>query len=301
MKHFEELDLLVKDRRPGHIAVAAAHDDHVLQSVHAVCSLGYANATLVGDKEAIFEQADRLGVDLSGMKIIKELDPQACAAMAVNLVNNGEADVLMKGNLQTADLLKAVLAKEQGLRTNQLLSHVGLYELPSYHKLLMVTDAGINIQPDLQQKAQIIRNAVGMACRLGIDVPKVAVLAAVELVNPSMQATLDAASLSLMAKRGQIRDCLIDGPLAMDNAIDRQAARQKHITSDVAGDADILLAPDIESGNILVKSLVFLAQARSCGIITGARVPLVVTSRAESSEAKYYAILLALALLDHRQ
>ena len=146
--------------------------------------------------------------------------------------------VLMKGNLQTADLLKAVLAKEQGLRTNQLLSHVGLYELPSYHKLLMVTDAGINIQPDLQQKAQIIRNAVGMACRLGIDVPKVAVLAAVELVNPSMQATLDAASLSLMAKRGQIRDCLIDGPLAMDNAIDRQAARQKHITSDVAGDAD---------------------------------------------------------------
>lgn len=296
MKHFEELEDLVREREPGVIAVAAAHDDHVLQSVHAVCKLGYARAILVGDKEKIFKSADDLELDISNMTIIKELDNQAAALQAVNLVNNGEADILMKGQLQTADLLKAVLVREQGLRTNRLLSHIGLYELPSYHKLLMVTDAGINIDPDLQQKAKIIDNAVEVANQLGISNPKVAVLSAVELVNPSMQATLDAAALTLMARRGQIRNCLVDGPLAMDNAIDRQAAWHKHIRSEVAGDADILLAPDIESGNILVKSLVFLAQARSCGVIAGARVPLVVTSRAESSEAKYYAILLALVL-----
>ena len=296
MKHFEELEDLVRGRAPGRIAVAAAHDDHVLQSVNAVCNLGYASAVLIGDKEKIFEHADNLELDLSNITIIKELDPQACAVQAVNMVNNGEADILMKGQLQTAELLRAVLAKEQGLRTDRLLSHIGLYEMPSYHKLLMVTDAGINIQPDLQQKAQIIKNAVEVAHCLGNDNPKVAVLSAVELINSSMSATLDAAALSLMAKRGQIRNCLVDGPLAMDNAIDRQAARQKHIESEVAGDADVLLAPNIEAGNILVKSLVFLAQARSCGIITGARVPLVVTSRAESSEAKYYSILLALAL-----
>lgn len=162
--------------------------------------------------------------------------------------------------------------------------------------MLLITDAGINISPDLQQKAQIINNAVDVVHKLGITQPKVAVLSAVELVNPAMPATLDAAALSLMARRGQIKNCIVDGPLGMDNAIDKQAAWHKHIHSEVAGDADILLVPDIEAGNILVKSLVFLSQARSCGIITGARVPLVVTSRAESSEAKYYAILLALAL-----
>ncbi|MDD2374905.1 MAG: bifunctional enoyl-CoA hydratase/phosphate acetyltransferase [Eubacteriales bacterium] len=198
--------------------------------------------------------------------------------------------------MQRNRLYVCCFAREQGLRTNRLLSHIGLYELPSYHKLLLITDAGINISPDLQQKAQIINNAVDVVHKLGITQPKVAVLSAVELVNPAMPATLDAAALSLMARRGQIKNCIVDGPLGMDNAIDKQAAWHKHIHSEVAGDADILLVPDIEAGNILVKSLVFLSQARSCGIITGARVPLVVTSRAESSEAKYYAILLALAL-----
>jgi phosphate butyryltransferase len=296
MRHFEELEDLVREKEQGCIAVAAAHDEHVLQSVHAVCQMGYARAILIGDKEKIFEIADDHELDISSMTIIKELDADACAAQAVSFVNNGEADILMKGQLQTAELLRAVLAREQGLRTNRLLSHIGLYELPSYHKLILITDAGINISPDLQQKAQIINNAVDVAHKLGITQPKVAVLSAVELVNPAMPATLDAAALSLMARRGQIKNCIVDGPLGMDNAIDKQAAWHKHIHSEVAGDADILLVPDIEAGNILVKSLVFLSQARSCGIITGARVPLVVTSRAESSEAKYYAILLALAL-----
>lgn len=295
--HFEEIEAIVRLKPPGRIAVAAAHDSAVLQSVHEVSRKGFASPILIGDKEKIFLIADELGLDVSAMTIIKEVDDKKSAQIAVTLVQNAEADAIMKGLLQTADLLKAVLEKDKGLRSTGLLSHIGLYEVPGYGKLLYVTDAGINIAPDLKQKVEIIRNAVYVAQALGNQMPKVAALAAVETVNPAMPSTLDAAALAKMAQRGQIADCLIDGPLAMDNAVSLEAARRKHIVSDVAGDADILLVPDIEAGNIMVKSLVFLGQARTCGLITGARVPLIVTSRADSSEAKYYSILLALAML----
>jgi phosphate butyryltransferase len=297
IKSLEQIEDLVIKRPPGRIAVAAAHDDHVLQSVHDVYVKGYARPILIGDKEKIFQIADDLQIDVSKMTIIKELDERRCAELAVNMVSSSEADVLMKGMMQTSDLLKAVLERDKGLRASGLLSHVGVYEIASYSKLLFITDGGINIAPDLKQKADIIRNCIEVARTLGVERPKVAVLAAVETINPAMQPTLDAAALSKMAQRGQIANCMIDGPLAMDNAINLGAAQHKKIISDVAGDADILLAPDIEAGNILVKSLIFLGQARSCGIITGAKVPLVVTSRAESSEAKYFSILLALAML----
>ncbi|NCC75653.1 MAG: bifunctional enoyl-CoA hydratase/phosphate acetyltransferase [Clostridia bacterium] len=298
MDNFAQLEQLLTGRSPGRIAVAAAHDSHVLESVHEVWQKGYASPILIGDKEKIFAIADELEIDVSHMTIIKELEDRRAAEIAVNLVNNREADVLMKGALQTADLLKAVLERDKGLRTNRLLSHVGLYEINGYHKLLFITDGGINIAPDLKQKADIITNAITVALALGVEKPKIAVLAAVETVNPAMQPTLDAAALTLMSQRGQIKNCIIDGPLAMDNAINLEAAVHKGISSPVAGDADILLVPNIEAGNILVKALIFLSKARSCGIITGARVPLVVTSRAESSEAKYYSILLALAIHD---
>lgn len=297
LKSLDQIEELVIRRPPGNIAVAAAHDDHVLKSVHEVYSKGFARPILIGDKEKIFQIADQLAIDVSKMTIIKELDERRCAEIAVNLVSSSEADVLMKGLMQTSDLLKAVLERDKGLRTSGLLSHIGVYEVPNYSKLLFITDGGINIAPDLKQKVDIIRNAVDVARILGISRPKVAVLAAVETVNPAMPPTLDAAALSKMAQRGQIKNCDIDGPLGMDNAINLAAAHHKSIVSDVAGDADILLAPDIEAGNILVKSLIFLGQARSCGVISGAKVPLVVTSRAESSEAKYYSILLALAML----
>jgi len=296
--NFAQLEQLLAGRSPGRIAVAAAHDSHVLESVHDVWQKGYASPILIGDKEKIFAIADELQIDVSHMTIIKELEDRRAAEMAVNLVNNREADVLMKGALQTADLLKAVLERDKGLRTNRLLSHVGLYEINNYHKLLFVTDGGINIAPDLKQKTDIVTNAITVARALGVEKPKIAVLAAVETVNPAMQPTLDAAALTLMSQRGQIKNCIIDGPLAMDNAINLEAAVHKGISSPVAGDADILLVPNIEAGNILVKGLIFLSNARSSGIITGARVPLVVTSRAESSEAKYYSILLALAIHD---
>jgi phosphate butyryltransferase len=296
LSRFEHIENLVAGLSPGRIAVAAAHDDHVLQSVSEVCAKGYATPILIGDKEKIIQIADKLQIDVSHLTMIKELDERRSADIAVNMVNNGEADVIMKGLLQTADFLKAVLEKDKGLRTNALLSHVGFYEIEGYPKLLCITDGGINIAPDLRQKVEIIRNAVEVARALGIECPKVAVLAAIETVNPAMPSTLDAAALAKMAQRGQIRDCLIDGPLAMDNAINLEAAQHKHIVSDVAGDADILLVPNIESGNILVKTLVFLFNAHSCSVIAGARVPLVVTSRADTSEAKYNSILLALAM-----
>ena len=297
LNRLDQFEDFVKGKPPGRMAVAAAHDDHVLKSVCEIYRKGYALPVLIGDKEKIFRIADELEIDVSAMTIIKELDERKCADLAVNLVNNREADLIMKGLMQTSDLLKSVLERDKGLRGTALLSHVGACEVAGHNKLIFITDAGINIAPDLKQKAEIIRNAVQVVRALGIDKPKVAILAAVEQVNPAMPSTLDAAALSKMADRGQIRNCLIDGPLAMDNAISMEAAQHKNIVSSVAGDADILLSPDIESGNIMFKALVFMSHARSCGIITGARVPLIVTSRADSSDAKYYSILLALAML----
>jgi phosphate butyryltransferase len=297
----DQLEQRVLGQRPGRMAVVAAHDEAVLASLKPVHELGLIQPTLIGDKEEIFRIADQIGFKVDGLNIIKELDNRSSAELAVNLVVSGDADIIMKGNLQTADLLKAVLEKDKGLRTGNLISHCGLYEVPGYSRLLLVTDAGINIAPDLKQKTQIIRNAVSVMNAIGVEQPKVAAVAAVELVNPSMQATLDAAALAKMSQRGQLGNCLVDGPLGMDNAISLEAAKHKNINSEVAGAADIILVPDIETGNVLVKSMVFLFKVRSCGVIAGAKVPLVVTSRAESSDTKYNSILLALAMMHSQQ
>jgi phosphate butyryltransferase len=292
----EQIEKFVAGKTGGKIVVAAAHDDNVLASIKEVYEKGYAEPILIGDKEKIFRLSEELKLDISRINIIKEMDDVQSARIAVNMVNRGEADVLMKGYLHTAELLRVVLDKEKGLRTNSVLSHLGIFEVNSYPKLLMVSDAGINISPDLKQKAEIIQNAVNVAIKLGIQKPKVAVLSAVEVVNPAMQSTVDAAALSKMSQRGQITNCIVDGPLAMDNAINLNAAIHKNIESEVAGDADILIVPNIEAGNILVKSLVFLYNAKTCSILTGAKVPMVVTSRADDSISKYYSIILALAL-----
>jgi len=296
IKKLAEIESLVSGISGARMVVVAAHDDNVLGSIKEVYEKGYISPILIGDKEKIFKVAEEASIDISHMEIIKETDNTQAARIAVNMVNSGEAEILMKGQLQTAELLRVVLDKERGLRTNRVLSHVGIFEAGGYSKLLICTDAGININPDLKQKAEIIQNSVNVAIKLGIEKPKVAVLSAVEVINPSMPSTIDAAALSKMAQRGQLSNCIVDGPLAMDNAISLDAALHKHISSEVAGDPDILLVPNIEAGNILVKSLVFLSNAKSCGIITGARVPLVVTSRADDWHSKYYSILLALAL-----
>ena len=241
---------------------------------------------LVGPAARIYETAAEAGIDLADLTIIDVPDSVAAAAKAVELIREGKAEILMKGSLHTDELMAAVVSRDKGLRTGRRISHVFVMDVPTYHKVLIITDAAINIAPTLEDKVDICQNAIDLAISLGLEKPKVAILAAVETVNSKMQATLDAAALCKMAERGQIRGGILDGPLAFDNTISKQAAETKGIKSAVAGDPDILLAPDLEAGNILAKLLTFLANADSAGMVLGARVPVVLTSRADSVRSK---------------
>jgi phosphate butyryltransferase len=297
MKTLQEIMDLAKNSVRQKIAVAVAQDKDVLQAVEEARQLGLVDVCLVGDCRKISGLAKELEIDVSDYEIIDEADDRQAVRTAVALVGSGDADMLMKGMVHTAELLRAVLDKETGLRQGgRILSLLSLFESEHYHKLLFVTDAGINIAPDLKQKVDILQNAAETVVSLGIDKPKAAVLAPVEMVNPDIQSTLDAAALSKMADREQIKDCIVDGPLAMDIAINMVAASHKGIRSDVAGDADILLVPNIDAGNILHKTMIFLDGSKSCGIVVGARAPIVLTSRSESALSKLYAIGLASAV-----
>ncbi len=289
-------DILEAARAGGRrrIAVAAAEEHSALEAVCAAYEYGIAQPILIGDGRAMDGLAAKLGLDISRFARMEEPDAGKAAARAVELVRNGEADVLMKGILDTSVLLKAVLNKENGLNAGRLTSHVAVLEVPTYHKLFLVTDAAINIAPDIQAKVDIISNAVQAAKALGVENPKVALLAAVEKVNwEKMPCTAEAAVLTQMNRRGQIKGCIVDGPLALDNAVSAERARIKGIVSDVAGDADILVVPDIEAGNILYKSLLDLGRAKGAGIVLGARKPVVLTSRADTAEIKLASIALA--------
>jgi phosphotransacetylase len=241
---------------------------------------------LVGPANKIAETAKSAGVNLGALEIIDVPHSHAAAEIAVALVREGRAEVLMKGSLHTDELLSAVVSREKGLRTGRRISHAFLMDVPTYHKVLIVTDAAINIAPALEDKVDICQNAIDLAISLGVKTPKVAILAAVEIVTSKMPATLDAAALCKMAERGQIKGGILDGPLAFDNAISQEAAKTKGIDSEVAGDPDILIAPDLEAGNILAKQLTFLANADSAGLVLGARVPIVLTSRADSVRSR---------------
>ena len=241
---------------------------------------------LVGPVNKVKDVARRAGIDLGKTELVDAPHSHAAADKAVELVRQGKAELLMKGSLHTDELLGAVVARETGLRTGRRISHVFIMDVPTYHKVLIVTDAAINIDPKLEDKLDICQNAIDLAVSLGIEKPKVAILAAVETVNSRMQATIDAACLCKMAERGQINGGVLDGPLAFDNAISREAAKVKGIKSEVAGDPDILLTPDLESGNILAKQLSFLANADSAGLVLGAKVPIILTSRADSVRSR---------------
>lgn len=297
IKKLDELIQLAKKRDKKTIAIAAAQDKVVLEAVVQAVKDNIVDAILVGDEIKIKSIANELNINLDSMRIINEIDITTAAAKAVELVSKGEAQFLMKGILGTADLLKAVLNKEAGLKTNSLLSHVMIYDVPTYHKLVFLTDGGMVPYPELNDKIGIINNAVKVAHGLQVQNPKVAPICAVEVVNPSMQATLDAAALSAMNKRGQIKGCITDGPLALDNAISKEAAHHKGIVSEVAGDADILLVPNIEAGNFLGKSLTYFAKAESAGVIVGAKCPVVLVSRADSAKSKLYSIALGAVLV----
>jgi phosphate butyryltransferase len=292
IRNFDELLDAVRGRKKMKLSVAAANDVEVLLAVENARGLGLIDAALVGDAEDIKKIADENNIDLSNYEIVDVKNLVESARVAVSLVSQGKADFLMKGLIGTADLLRAVLDKEIGLRTNNLLSHVMVYSVETYHKLILLTDGGMVTYPDLTQKVQIVQNAVKVAKALGINPIHVAPLCAVEVVNPDMQATIDAAILSKMNQRGQIKDCIIDGPLALDNAISKEAAQHKGIKSPVAGEADILLVPNIEAGNMLGKSLTYFARAKSAGIIVGAKCPIVLVSRADTHESKLYSIAL---------
>ncbi|SFA88810.1 phosphate butyryltransferase [Clostridium frigidicarnis] len=292
IKSLENLIELAKNKNKKILSVAVAQDKEVLKAVLSGVSIGIINAILVGDKEKIEQICKEENWDLKGLEIVNVKNDKKAAEEAVKLVSTNKADFIMKGMLSTADLLKAVLNKEFGLRGKSLLSHVMLYETQNYHKLLFLTDGGMVPYPELKDKIGIIDNAVKVANAVGIDMPKVAPLCAVEVVNQSMTATIDASILSSMNKRGQIKDCVIDGPLALDNAISLEAAKHKGIVSEVAGDADILLVPNIEAGNLLGKSLTYFGNAESAGIVMGAKCPIVLVSRADTAKSKLYSIAL---------
>jgi phosphate butyryltransferase len=292
IKNFEELIEIAKQQPKMTLSVAVAQDDEVLIAIDAARKLGIVDAILVGDKEKIEEIAEIAGINISEYEIIDCKNLNEAARTAVSLVSQGKADFLMKGLIGTADILKAVLDKEIGLRGGGLLSHVMAYSLPTYHKMVFLTDGGMVTYPDLGQKVQLVNNAVKVVKALGVTPINVVPLCAVEVVNPDMQATLDAAALTKMNQRGQIKGCVIDGPLALDGAISKEAAKHKGINSPVAGEADILLVPNIESGNLLGKSMTYFANGKSAGIIMGAKCPIVLVSRADTHEAKLNSIAL---------
>lgn len=276
------------------VAVAAAEDEEVIEAVSLAISRDLATFQLYGNDQEIKALLVKKGLEKNeSIKVIHANTRERAAELAVKAVSSLDADVLMKGNISTSVLLKAVLNKDFGLRTGNVLSHVAVFEIPGFDRFTIVTDAGINMNPDLQQKVQIIENAVKVARSIGIDLPKVAPLAAVEVVNPAMQPTIDAAILTQMQSRGQIKDCIIDGPLALDNAVSINAAKHKGIESEVAGQADILVVPTIEVGNVLYKSIIYFARGQVGAVIAGAKAPIVLTSRADSAESKLYSLALS--------
>jgi phosphate acetyltransferase len=283
---YERLLARCEGLAPVPTAVVHPCEALALEGAVEAAQRGLITPLLVGPAARIADVAESSAIDLSKFEIVDAPHSHGAAAKAVELVKQGKAEILMKGSLHTDELMSAIVSREGGLRTGRRISHVFIMDVPTYHKVLIVTDAAINIAPTLEDKVDICQNAIDLAISLGLEKPKVAILAAVETVTSKMPATLDAAALCKMAERGQIKGGLLDGPLAFDNAISTRAAETKGIKSAVAGDPDILLAPDLEAGNILAKQLTFLANADSAGMVLGAKVPVILTSRADSVRSR---------------
>ncbi|MGO5023749.1 bifunctional enoyl-CoA hydratase/phosphate acetyltransferase [Lawsonibacter sp. LCP25S3_G6] len=276
--------------------VAAAHDEHTLQAVFAARRDGFIRPVLVGEREEIFSIARHLGEKLEADQVVQASGEQACAEQAVALIREGQGELLIKGMLQTGTMLKAVVSKEKGIRRSQVMSHVAILDVPSYHKLLFITDGGMVVAPDLEQKRHILKNAVEFCHFLGYERPKAAALCAVETVTAAMPETQDAARLKEEGAQGEFGPCEVEGPISLDLATDREAARTKHYESPVAGDADILLVPAIAVGNVLGKALYGLAGGEMAGVVLGAQVPITVNSRGASAQEKYWSILISAAM-----
>ena len=302
-KHERYMNLLasVKGLEPIPTAVAHPCDEESLKGPVQAFQAGIIEPILVGPENKIRAVAEEFGIDLHGIRIVHAAHSHDSAALAVSLVRTGDAEALMKGSLHTDELMGEVVARANGLRTSRRISHVFIMDVPTYHRPLLITDAAINIAPTLEDKADIIRNAIELAHIIGIPEPKVAILSAVETVNPNIQSTLDAAALCKMADRGQIKGGILDGPLAFDNAVSIVAAKTKGIKSAVAGHAEILVVPDLESGNMIAKQLEYLANALTAGIVLGTKVPIVLTSRADTAETRTASCVIAALIAHHNR
>lgn len=293
IRDFNQLIEEVKMGQPQKISVAVAQDLDVLTSVRMAYDNGIiGSAFLVGDEDEIVSIAKENSIDLTPFDIVNELDKAEACQKAIMLVREGKADLPMKGFVDTSVILRSVLDKEKGLRTGELISHVGVLEVPDFDRLFLLSDSAMTILPTLEDKVMIIKNSVRVAHALGIETPKVAVLCAVEKVNPKMPATLDAEELTKMNERGEIKGCIVKGPLALDNAVSLKAAQHKGISHPVAGNADILIVPNIEAGNMLNKGMEYFGKAEKAGVIMGAKTPVVLTSRASSDRSKMHSIAL---------
>lgn len=292
-KNFDDLFSRLKEIETKKVAVAVAQDEPVLEAVKEADEKGIANAVLVGDKEKIQEIADKIDMDLSKFEIIDIKDPKKATLEAVKLVSSGNADMLMKGLIDTATFLRSVLNKEVGLRTGKVMSHVSVFEIEGWDRLFFITDVAFNTYPELKDKITIINNAVSVAHACGIEKPKVGVVCPVEVVNSNMPSTVDAALLAKMSDRGQFKGCVVDGPFALDNAISMEAAQHKGVKGEVAGQADILMMPNIETGNVMYKTLTYFAPVKNGCLLVGTSAPAILTSRADTFETKVNSIALA--------
>ena len=287
---------IAKSKPARRIVVAAAADEHALAAVQMAMKDNIVSPILVGDNKIIEKISKETGFPVKNAEIINENNPVEACRIAINIIRDGEAKILMKGLVGTADLLRVILNRETGIGRGVTMTHAALIECPAYHKLLCITDAGMNVAPGIKEKVDIVKNAVDIYKKLRLDNPKVAVLAAVEVVNEKMQATIDAAMLTQMNRRGQIKDCIIDGPFAFDNIVSREACEYKGIVTEVGGDADIVLCPELETGNTLYKTLTYLANSTAASVLLGASVPVVLNSRTDSNRSKLMSLALAAAL-----
>ncbi|MFQ5811774.1 MAG: bifunctional enoyl-CoA hydratase/phosphate acetyltransferase [Anaerolineae bacterium] len=293
---FAQLMEEAKKVGPKTVAIAAAQEKEVLLAAQDAETQDLCECILVGDRAAITDIAQENSIEIRRMMIIHEPKPKQAARKVMELVRLGHAQMAMKGKIETGDFLRAALDREVGLRVGRLLTHVGIFEIPTFDRLIFVSDAGVVVAPTMEQKIEIVQNAIYVAQRLGVEQPKVAILAATEMVNPKIPTTLDAANLSKMADRGQIRGGLIDGPLALDNAISLESARIKGIKSKVAGQADVLIPPDVEAANVLAKAITYFAKGHMAGVVVGGKSPIIVASRSDPHETKLVSMALGVLL-----
>ena len=296
IRNFSQLLEAALARAPKRVVIVGGGQLQTLHAARMAHAMGLAQCTLVDQRTRLEAVAAEAGLDLADMALIQEGDMIEAAYRAVEMIHAGEADLVMNGRAQPVELMKAALDRDRGLRIGKMITDVSIFDIPDFDRLLLVSDVAIVVSPNLAQKVAIVQNAIDTAIELGIAQPKVAILAATEMVNPEMPANMDAANLSKMAERGQIRGCIVDGPLALDNAISLKAAKMKGIQSQVAGYADILIAPDVESGNILAKALSYFAQSQMAGVVVGAKCPIVMPSRSDPPEQKLMSLALGVYL-----